>query len=193
MRLDLSTRQQLYHRTMGQDLALLPDAPEAAHIADGRAMASLNPQRRMFVREMLKLGPTPKAATFAAAKAGYNPLYGYDLMREEAIIAALREEATKKLAGAALLGVSVMIEIAQDPMHKDRYKAAKDLAAINGFTAEQKIVVEHIDSDGKAMIQKIRTMAADLGMDAQQLIAAAGIIDAEYSVVEDVQVDDSDW
>lgn len=178
---------------MAQVLALLPDAPEAAHIADGRAMAALNPQRRIFVREMLKLGPTSKAATYAASKAGYNPLYGYDLMREEAIIAALREEATKKLAGAALLGVSVMIEIAQDPMHKDRYKAAKDLAAINGFTAEQKIVVEHIDGDGKALIAKIRTMATDLGMDPKQLIEAAGIVDAEYTVVEEAEVDDSDW
>jgi hypothetical protein len=30
-------------------------------------------------------------------------------------------------------------------------------------------------------------------MDAQQLIAAAGIVDAEFTEVEDVQVDDSDW
>lgn len=178
---------------MGQNLALLPDAPEAARIADGRAMASLNEGRRKFVRQMLRMGPTSKAAPFAAEKAGYHPQYGYDLMREEAVIAALREEATKRLTGAALLGVTVMIEIAQDPMHKDRYKAAKDLAAINGFTAEQKIVVEHIDADGKALISKIKTMATDLGMDPRQLITAAGIIDAEYTEVEEPLVDDSDW
>jgi len=168
---------------------------EIVSIADGRAMASLTPDRRNFVRNLIHLGPDKKAAQFAAAKAGFHPFYGYELMREEGIIAALREEATKKLAGAALLGVTVMMDIAQDPMHKDQYRAAKDLAAINGFTAEQKIVVEHLNADGKQLIGQIREMAAQLGMDPKQLISAAGIVDAEFTEVTDepVEVDDSDW
>lgn len=165
-----------------------------ASIANGKAMAALTADRQAFVKNMLKLGPDKRAAQMAAAAAGYkNPVYGYELMREEGIIAAIREEATKTLAGAALMGVQVMIEVAQDPTHKDRYKAAKDLAAINGFTAEQKIVVEHLNPDTKAMIRQIGEMAEQMGLDPRQLIASAGIIDAEYSVVEDVQVDDSDW
>lgn len=183
---------------MGQELAVVETT--AASIADGRAMAALSPDRRRFIRNMVSLGPSTKNAQIAAAKAGFHPFYGYELMREEGIIAALKEEATKKLAGAALIGVQVMVEIAQDPMHKDRYKAAKDLAAINGFTAEQKIVVEHLNADTKQLIGQIREMAEQLGMDPRQLIAAAGIVEGEYTditpVYEDsaiLGVDDSDW
>lgn len=168
----------------------------AASIADGRAMSALTADRRKFIRQMIMLGPNPKNCQVAAAKAGFHPVYGYELMREEGIIAALREEATKRLAGSALIGVSVMIDIATNPTHKDQYRAARDLAAINGFTAEQKIVVEHLNADGKQLIGQIREMAEQLGMDPRQLIAAAGIVDAEYTEVEEIrvpEVDDSDW
>ncbi len=173
---------------MGQELSV------AASIADGRAMASLSPERKKFVQAMIALGPNKKASQMAAAAAGFtNPVYGYELMRDENIIAALREEATKQLTGAALLGVQVMMEIAQDITHKDRYKAAKDLAAINGFTAEQKIVVEHIDKDGKALLAQVKAMAEELGLDPRQMVAAAGIIDADFTEVPEPEVDDSDW
>ncbi len=94
-----------------------------------------------------------------------------------------------------------MLEIAHTPGHKDQYKAAKDLAALNGYTAEQRIVVEHISEDSKAQIRQIRAMAEELGMDPRQLIEGVGIIDAEFEeVAEKVAalaapptVDDSDW
>jgi hypothetical protein len=139
----------------------------------------------------------PKAAKQAAASVGYVPEYGYQLMRDEEVLAALREEATKRLAGAALVGVNVMLEIAQDPGHKDQFRAAKELAAINGFTAEQRIVVEHIDKDGQAVLANVKELAKRLGLDARQLIAQAGIIDAEFVDVtpakDAAKVDDSDW
>jgi hypothetical protein len=113
-------------------------------------------------------------------------------MRDEGVLAAIREEATKKLAGAALVGVKVLIDIAHDTEHKDRFRAAKELAAINGFTAEQRIVVEHISPDSKGMIQEIRSMAAQLGLDPKQLISAAGIIEAEFTELpEDTEMDRS--
>ncbi len=89
-----------------------------------------------------------------------------------------------------------MLAIAQDPGHKDQFRAAKELAAINGFTAEQRIVVEHITEDSKAQIRQIRDMAKQLGMEPEQLIRAAGIVDAEFvevSPAELVGVDDSEW
>ena len=167
---------------------------------DGKGMSALTARNRMFVIAMLEQGVNPKAASTAAKSCGYLPTYGYELMRNPDIIQALREEATKRMAGAALVGVNVMLEIAQNPMHKDQYRAAKDLAAINGFTAEQRIVVEHIDADSKAQIRQIREMATQLGMDPKQLIEAAGIIDAEFEEVKpdignpiSAQVDSSDW
>lgn len=176
---------------MPQVPVLIP--PTDNRESDGVAMRGLTARNRKFVLAMIQQGVNPKACSVAAAIAGYTPAYGYDLMRDDRIIRALREEATKRLAGAALMGVSVMLQIAQDPTHKDQYRAAKDLAALNGFTAEQRIVVEHIDQDSKDMIQKIRTMAETLGVDPKLLIEQAGIVDAEFTEVEQPKVDDSDW
>lgn len=164
---------------------------------DGKAMSGLGPRKRSFVIAMLQEGVNSKAAPRAAVKCGYTAAYGYDLMRDDGILAALREEATKRLAGAALVGVNVLLEIAQSPTHKDQFRAAKELAGINGFTAEQRIVVEHISEDSKQQIRQIREMATQLGMDPKQLIQAAGIIDAEFEEVREAiapaVVDDSDW
>ena len=163
---------------------------------DGGAMAKLTGRKRKFVIAMMQQGVNPKACRKAAAEAGLTPDYGWKLMRDPDILAALREEATKRMAGAALVGVNVMLEIAQTPGHKQQYQAAKDLAAINGYTSEQRIVVEHIDADSRKQIQQIREMAQQLGMDPKQLIEAAGIIDAEFedvTVTNIPQVDTSDW
>lgn len=164
--------------------------------ADGKAMNALNGREKKFVLAMLNQGANKHAAKRAAKEAGYSENYGWTLMRDSGILAALREEATKRVAGAALSGVEIMLEIANDPSHKDRFRAAKELAALNGFTAEQRIVVEHISEDSKQQLRQIREMAAQLGMDAGQLIKAAGIIDAEFEDVtpaKTAEVDDSDW
>mgnify|MGYP001559816821 CR=1 FL=1 len=181
-----------------------PDPNDRSY--DGRGMSALDTRKRAFVVAMMEQGINPKSAGVAAARCGFTPNHGYKLMRDPAIIQALREEATKRMAGAALVGVNVMLEIAQTIGHKDQYKAAKDLAAINGFTAEQRIVVEHISEDSKAQLRQIREMATQLGMDPKQLIEAAGIIDAEFEEVKEritltandgqgipIEVDDSEW
>ncbi len=179
---------------MSNALTLPSRTTDRSH--DGKAMGGLSDRKRQFVIAMLKQGVNPKACAAAAAECGYHPKYGYELMRDDGILAAMREEATKRLAGAALVGVNVLLDIAQTPTHKDQFRAAKELAGINGFTAEQRIVVEHISEDSKAQIRQIREMAAQLGLDPKQLIASAGIIDAEFTEVEPVkplEVDDGDW
>lgn len=169
---------------------------------DGKAMGALTDRQRSFVQAMLQQGVNPKAAAKAAASCGFQPNYGYELMRNDNILAALREESTKRLVGAALVGVNVLLDIAQSPTHKDQFRAAKELAGINGFTAEQRIVVEHITEDSKAQIRQIHDMAKQLNLDPRQLIQAAGIIDAEFTEVQEqpedtecdtVDVDTDDW
>lgn len=173
-------------------------APPQDRSYDGKAMAALTDRQRLFVQAMVRQGVNPKAAAKAAAECGFAPAYGYELMRNDNILAALREESTKRLVGAALVGVNVLLEIAQSPTHKDQFRAAKELAGINGFTAEQRIVVEHITEDSKQQMRQIREMAEQLNLDPKQLIAAAGIVDAEFTEVPDanesqIAVDDSDW
>jgi hypothetical protein len=163
-------------------------------LAEGKAMSALTGRKKKFVLALLKLGASTSAQRQAAAQAGYDPMYGYQLMHDDRVLAAIREVATKTVAGAALTGVQVMIDIALDKEHKDRFRAAKELAALNGFTAEQRIVVEHVDGDTRAKILEVRKLAEQLGLDPRQLIEATGmVIDAEFEVVEGMQVDDSEW
>jgi hypothetical protein len=170
---------------VGQELAITTPRKY-----DGKAMSALTDGQRQFVINLVQMGARPRVAQRAAKEAGFHPNYGYELMRDEDVLAAIREEATKKLAGAALAGVNILLEIAHDKEHKDRFRAAKELAAINGFTAEQRIVVEHIDRDTKGQIRKIYEMAKQLGMDPVALIRGAGlgdgaIIEAEFTEVSD--------
>jgi hypothetical protein len=82
-----------------------------------------------------------------------------------------------------------LIDIARNGKHKDQLKAAIKLAELTGYTSEQRIVVEHINHDMKGQLARIKNMAQQLGLDARQLIAQAGItdpdvIDAEFTEVE---------
>jgi chemotaxis response regulator CheB len=106
-------------------------------------------------------------------------------MRDEGVIAALHEESVKRLTGAAIVGVSVLLEIAQSEDHKDRFKAAKELAAINGFTAEQRIRVEHVTEDKRDLIEQIKGMARELKLDPKQLLAGVGVTEGEFTEVPD--------
>jgi phage terminase small subunit len=181
-------------RELANIVEVPPDPNDRAY--DGKTMSALTARKRKFVICMLQQGVNPKAASRAATEAGYQASYGYELMRDPAILAALREEATKRVAGAGLVGINVLLDIAHTPGHKDQFRAAKELAGINGFTTEQRIVVEHISEDSKQQLRQIREMAEQMGMDPRQLIAAAGIVDAEFEDVtpaKPAEVDDSDW
>ena len=184
------------HNTQALVTAMAASEEEESRRGDGQRMSALSGRQRTFVLELIQRGAHRTAIEDSAVAAGYSRTHGYKLLRDSDVLAAVREESTKKVAGAALLGVAVMVEIASNPLHKDQYRAAKDLAALNGFTAEQRIVVEHIDADSKAQIRQIREMATQLGMDPKQLIEAAGIIDAEFEDVtpkKAAEVDSSDW
>ena len=162
---------------------------------DGKAMAALDTRRRQFVLNMLMQGCNPKAQRACAKEAGFDPTYASTLIRDDRVIAAMREESTKRIAGAGLVGINKLIEIACADGHKDQFQAAKTLAGINGFTAEQKIVVEHIGREDKDKIQEIRLLAEKMGLDPRALIEGAGVIlDAEFEdVTPKAAVDDSDW
>lgn len=155
----------------------------------GSAMAALMPQQRAFVELMTTLGSNPNAVTQAAAAAGYSANHGWKLMRDKRVLEAIREEANKRLLSGALLGASVLFEIAQTKGHKDQLKAAKELLAHNGFmpVAKQEITVNHnTPSEVKQMIAEIRGFAKQLGLDERKLLTSIGVadvIDAEFEAV----------
>ncbi len=156
---------------MGTQLTLPPDYHPSS------AMAALQPQEANFVEAMIEGGAGPACVRVAAARAGYSENYGWTLMRKPKILAALREEAAKGLLSGAIIGQKVLIEIATDQQHKDRFRAARELLAHSGFTItqEQKITVEHVNTEAREMIRDIQEFAKQTGLDATQLLAAIGV------------------
>lgn len=164
---------------MGQELSVIDDRQY-----DGKVMASLPPQYRQFVIELMDLGVTKEAAKQAAEAVGFHPYSGYRLLRDKRIIAAINEEAETKFAAGALLGIKTLIEIASDEQHKDRYKAAKDLAAINGFSPEQKITVKHIAPDPKKQIEEIKAWAKEMDLPISKLLPGIDIAEGEFVEIQ---------
>lgn len=156
----------------------------------GAAMAALMPQQQNFVEALIAGGSGTGMVTKAAVAAGYEASYGWKLMRIPKVLAAVREEAAKGLLSGALLGQKVLMEIAMQSDHKDRFRAARELLAHSGFTItqEQKITVEHVNSEAREMIREIQEFAKATGLDAKQLLSTIGIaqqepIEAEFTEV----------
>ena len=142
----------------------------------GPAMRALTFLQRRFVREYVE-HPTSSGKD-AAVRAGYSDsseaakVSAHYNLHSERVLAAIREEVDKRLRSHTALGAAVLVEIATDPMHRQRFKAAEALLNHGGFhtMSEQRIKVEHSDMTGEAMIERIRHLAVTLGVDPAKLL-----------------------
>jgi phage terminase small subunit len=145
----------------------------------GPAMRALNPKQRAFVRAYIDYPLV--TATQAARMAGYSDaseackVKAHNNLHSPRVIAALNEELDRRFRVDAVIGRKVLIEIATNPDHPQRLKAAEALLNRGGFhtMSEQRIRVEHTDMSGEAMIERITKLALQLGMDPQQLLGAS--------------------
>lgn len=169
--------------------SLYTPVPDSADL--GPAMRKLSPQQRAWVQAYLDTGC--KSAAQAARMAGYSATGGGDrvtghrLVHNEDVLAAIKELADKKVRTGAYVAMAVLLEIAENPTHKDRLKAAIEIANRSGMIVAQKIDVEHKHTtDAKEVLAEIRALAKDLGLNAVEtakLIGNAGYTDAEFQVV----------
>ena len=112
----------------------------------GPAMRELTEKQQRFVIALVEIGGNQ---TKAAALAGYSQAGRMHStlatlnMRNEKVIAAIKEEADKRLRAGTLLASSVLIEIAGNSMHKDQLKAATELLNRGGLMTVQKIEIAH--------------------------------------------------
>jgi phage terminase small subunit len=156
-------------------------------------MRALNTSQRRFVLAALTF-PTGKDWQIAKA-AGYSDrsfgalrVCAHRLFHDEKVIAAMHEEAGKRLRSSAILGISVMAKIARTDGHRDQLKAAEALANRIGFGVEQHITVTKTDQTGAALVQRIKDVAAALGVDASTLLGAN--VAAPMKIVEHQPVSD---
>jgi phage terminase small subunit len=154
-----------------------------------RALQTLSPMMRRFVECYVELGG--RKGTEAVRLAGYSgdrnvlKAKAWNLLHDPRVIDAIREEADIKLRAGAVLGASVLSEIAEDVFHKDRFKAAKELLDRAGLlvTHQQHVVVEHTTATDQEKIARIVAMSKKLGLDPATLLGQAGVqyIDAEFT------------
>lgn len=158
----------------------------------GPAMRQLTAKQRLYVFAMLTEpfgNPTQWART-----AGYSDsssaakVAGFHLAHNPKITSAVNEVAQRHLTTLGpVLGLAVMMKVARDPGHPKQLRAAEMLANRSGFheKTEHTVSVHHSDHTGVAMVDRIRNLAAALGIDAAKLL---GVNDAPR-VIEGTMVD----
>lgn len=180
------------------ELSLTRVSPDEGVMGD--AMLALTPRQRAFVTVLLTSGRNNHAA--AAKMAGYQgtadtlAVTGHRLAHDQKVLRAIREESDRRIRAHAVLATGVLIEIAGDDMaqHKDRLKAVEMLLNRGGLHAitESKQVIEHHDLTGKALIERVKQLAGEIGADPVKLLGTVGIeeakptpemIDAEFTEV----------
>lgn len=156
---------------MARDVARIPEVSDPDPETLGPAMRACTlPQRRFviaYVEEPLLNGRGN--ALGAARLAGYgSTTAGRDLMRNPKVLDAIEECARQRLRGGALLGASVLVDIAGDTTAKgsDRIKAATELLDRAGIITETKhhVVVEDNRTEAE-LVAFIKAKAKLAGVD----------------------------
>lgn len=171
----------------------VPDSPGL-----GPAMAAIEPKQRAFVQALIDSGGNNRRRAATLAGYGNTPessnTAAHRLAHDPKIVAAIKEEAEKVLHSAVALGAKVLVEIASDPMHKDRLKAAQSLLDRGGLLLVQRSEVVHTHRDDNAMIERITILAQALNLDPAQLLGNIGVgtarkalsgpvVDAEFTEI----------
>lgn len=156
----------------------------------GPKMRALTMPQRAFVVAMCETGGQDHSK--AALMAGYGgtenstKVAACRLAHDPRVLEAIREEAEKRLQSGAILGASVMVEIAMDKLHKDRFKAADNLLNRAGLLVEtqHRVIVENdnrpIGELRAAVLEQLRGL---FGKDAALPPALTAPIDGEYTEV----------
>ena len=174
-------------KTIDPDLFEAYEMPHES--AFGPAMKALTDMQRRFVIAMLDNGG--RNATKCAAAAGYSQasrgaltVKAHELSHNERVLAAMHEEAWKRMRSFGLMAVSNLAQIADDPTNPQQLKACLGILDRVGLHAvtEHKIVKE--DRTDQAMVNRILVLSKALKIDPKELLGTTGItIDADFKVI----------
>jgi hypothetical protein len=144
-------------------------------LAWGPAMQSLSPRRRAYV--LAQLSDPLANPTVWARRAGFSDkglackVRGHQLEHDEKVMRAVQEVVRQHLESRGpAVGVATLLKIAQTDGHPQQVRAAEGLLDRTGFHAmsEHKVLVER--RDPAAMIARVRELAAQFGIDADELL-----------------------
>ncbi len=159
-------------------------------------MQALAPKQREFVLALVT-DPFGNATEWARA-AGYSDSSGaakvkaHWLMHHPKVELAVKEVSRQLMhtVGPAVAAQG-LLRIAQNPKHRDQFKALEALADRVGFhrQTEHVVAVQHTDLRGDALIERIKRMAAVMGLDAAKLLGE-NVAPPEMKVIEHQPVAD---
>ena len=163
----------------------------------GPAMARLTAKQRRFVQAMMA-DPFGTGAGWAR-RAGYSDkseaakVKAHYLLHSSSIEAAVLEVGRDMLtARGPIVAVAAMLKAAADPEHPKQLQAAEMILNRVGLHETQEIRVTRTDQTGAAMVERIRALAAALGVDPAQLLGAnVQGVQALPKVIEGKVVDES--
>lgn len=159
----------------------------------GPAMRALNERQRHFVCALGVHGGDQseayRAAGYLVSSDGSARANASRLANSDPIVAAIKEEAIRRLDSASMLAVSTLVELAsyKNPDDKVRLKASNSLLdRIGGFAGktEHSIVIKD-ERTTQELIDFIKNTAAANGLDARHLLGLPAPIDAEFTEVTD--------
>lgn len=146
-------------------------------------------QQRWLLAYATNGGNKTQAAISAGSPPGTAADTGCKLSRMPKMLEALAALSRCRIQAQAHRAADVLIEIMDDPTHKDRLKAAGRIMDMSGLQviAQQEIKVTHDHGSEIDMIRRIAELAKGLGVDPRNLLGDAGItaevIDAEFTVL----------
>lgn len=173
--------------------ALVPDEKD---LSIGHAMRALTNKQRDFVRIFVAQGGRNASRAYAEAypdskSEKAHSVESHRLIHSNHIILAIREEADKRIRTGALLGASVLMEIADNPMHKDQLKAATELLNRSGLiVATQHHVVVEDKRTEKEIRDTILRLAEKNKIDVDGILGKDDAVDVEFEEVSSDGLED---
>lgn len=179
---------------MANDLTLTLTWDELEKADIGPAMQALTKMQQRFVWALTMQGmqnqsEAARLAGFADNGGGTIRVTAHRLMHDPRVNAAIQEVSRQRLQHHALLGVNVLIEIANGQHGAkagDRLKAIDSILGRAGIPMVSE--VQHTDPHRKSdaeLVAEIDAKLKTVGMRLAELLGPKQIIDASYSVVDD--------
>lgn len=159
----------------------------------GPKMKALTDKQRAFVMALVEFPMMSRAE--AARMAGYSDaaegakVVACRMAQDPRIVAALQEQAGKRLLSVSMKAAFRVEQMLESPDEKIALKAAMAILDRAGHAPQQNININQTvtDQSGKAIMERIRSLASKHGLDEKRLLGApvAEPVDAEFSEVKD--------
>ena len=170
----------------------IPDADSGI----GPAMQALNDRERAYVVALVTAGGSEVQAALAAGYGEDSPTHddrmnaanqaAWRLRRKPTILAAMKEEAEKRLHAGVVLASEALIAMVKDPLNKHHFKAVDRLLAHSGLiiATRHEVDVKHtvVPQTDEELLARIKVLSQRIGVDPATLLPAP--IDAEFTVVD---------